>query len=275
MHINPHKCETILFHLPLRFVSNAIRKLINEFYINFKLDNNTVTKIEHKKIVKYLSIHLDYLFRLNNHIDIQLEKARSAYKKYRRLFFNKQLEPKAKIIFYTLLIRPILTYASPIWWNINAATMERIRKFERSCLRAALHMYRSPSSNYTHMYSNKELYKAANISRIDVFILDLTRNYYNNFTNINNKIVQSYKNIYTDWQEKAKTGYFPPHYFPSFDNAGLIQNSDNIPIIYHYSRHRANKTINYNIEDCTIPSTNMKYCISISPRDDSNFLRLS
>ena len=88
-----------------------------------------------------------------------------------------------------LLIRPIITYGVPIWWNTNAATMEKFRRFERSCLRAALNLYRSPESNYKHMYSNHVLYKEASIPRIDIFILDLIRNYYNNLTYIPNAIV--------------------------------------------------------------------------------------
>ena len=238
--------------------------LIKNFNIKIKNSNNTYTAIKHQKLVKYLGIHLDYLFKLNDHISIQLNKAKAAYKKYYRLFFNSQLEPRAKIIIYILLIRPIITYAVPIWWNINAATIEKIRKFERSCLRAALNMYRTPTTNYKHMYSNKELYNAANIPRIDNFMIDLTRNYYQNIANIDNKIVKSFQQNNIDYQDRANTGYFPPHFFTAFDNAGLIQNSDNIPIIYHYTRHKANKYIKYTTEDCITYSSDIKYSTSIS-----------
>ena len=89
----------------------------------------------------------------------------------------------------------------------------------------------------------------------------LTRNYYQNIVNIPNKIVQSLKNTKSHFRERARSGYFSPHYFTGFDSASLIQNSNNIPLIYHYSRHLAIKSISYSK---TI----------ISPVDSCNFLRL-
>ena len=74
LRINHKKCETILFHEPLRFISLARREKIKKFSINFNSSNNTQHKIEHKKIVKYLGLNIDYLCKLNNHIFIQLKR---------------------------------------------------------------------------------------------------------------------------------------------------------------------------------------------------------
>lgn len=116
--INPSKCETILFHKLLRFLSKKIWNEIKLFEISF---TNTITHIiDHKKSVKYLGVQLDYLFRFNLHIQTQLEKAKKSFKAYSRIFYNKILTPKAKIICYLLLIRLLITYASPIWWNMSA-----------------------------------------------------------------------------------------------------------------------------------------------------------
>lgn len=76
------------------------------------------------------------------------------------------------------MIAPILIYAVPVWYNQSASLMEKIRTFERSCLRACLSKFRSAHSNYQHFTTNKILYNASGIPRIDNFAIKLIRNYY-------------------------------------------------------------------------------------------------
>lgn len=169
--INPSKCETILFHKPLRFLNRSRR-----FHINIAIQNsNSSFTIQHTKSVRCLGVQIDYLLKFNIHVNTQIQKVTNLFRKYNRIIFHKSLSQRAKIICYLLLIRPIITYAAPIWWNMNAARRERIRKFERNCLRAALHIYRKIDS--THFINNKTLYNLADIPRIDNHILKLTRDY--------------------------------------------------------------------------------------------------
>jgi len=104
--------------------------------------------VPHKFCVKYLGVSLDDRMIFKKHVRIQLEKARTAFWKLKRLFYSKHLKKRIKIICYQALIRPIITYGCPIWYNISASLMEKVRVFERQCLRACLSTYRSASSNY-------------------------------------------------------------------------------------------------------------------------------
>ena len=267
--INPAKCETILFHRPLRFLNGNIRKQIKNFKIQLH-EADTVHTIEHKKEVRYLGVQLDYLLRLTAHINIQLYKAKKAFRGYANLFFNKSLSQKSKLICYMLLIRPIISYAAPIWWNTGAATLEKIRKFERSCLRTALHVFRYSDSKY--FISNKEIYNLANIPRFDNFIIQCIRNYYAYLPTIENIYLHSYCSINpVEITAKATTGYLPPHSFLFFDREGYIQNADNVPILYHIPRHHSNKKFDH---DPDAPPT-LKYSMIIPDRDFKNFTRLS
>lgn len=245
-------------------ISSTKRNSIKNFHIVHK-EEEKQQKITHKKIVRYLGVHIDELLRLNTHLSIQLQKANKSFKRLSRLFYNKNIEKRAKVILYMLLTRPIITYACPIWWNISASKMEKLRRFERTCLRATLNMYRSPNSNFMRKYSNKNLYETANIPRIDLFILKLTRNYLKDLPSIPNKIINSFATT-PFFRSKIESGYFPPQYFMHLDHKGLIQNEKNIPIIYHLPRHQNNKFINYSYEntnDCTL----FKYNTSLSRRD--------
>lgn len=267
LRISPTKCETILFHKPLRFLGNRKRELIRDFKIKIK-----DTTIPHKQTVKYLGVQLDHLLRLNEHISKQITKANNAWKAHCRLFFSKKLDHRAKIICYLLLIRPIVTYATPIWWNTSASQMERLRKFERRCLRAALHIYRH-TDEPTHMVGNKTLYQTANIPRIDNFIIQLTRDYLNKLPNSTNTIIKKLAeppNI--DRTHQATSGYIPPQAFTHFDKKGIIQNSTNTPIIYHIRRNQANKSLPTSYEE--IDERNTVYSKAIPDRDENDFARI-
>ena len=267
---NASKSETILFHKPLRFISQKLRDSIKNFQISIISANDENTKIDHKKSVKYLGVH--YLLRLNDHVKIQLEKATKAFKKYCRLFMCKNLHPRAKIICYLLLIRPIITYACPVWWNISASLMEKVRKFERSCIRMCLHKYRQTDSK--KFISNNNLYNEASIPRIDSFIIKLSRDYYNNNIKINNDLIQSFAQInQQNILGASMSGYIPPQYFIYYDKAGIIQDHNNTPLIYHIPRHQSNKKLPYSYNDIDV--NNLVYSTSLPLIDINNCQRVS
>lgn len=262
LRINPGKCETILFHKPLRMLGNKVRSEIKDFVIKIHQDG-THHEVGHKKSVKYLGVQLDYLLRLNQHILTQLTKAKNAFRANSRLFFNRSLTPRAKVICYLLLIRPLLTYASPIWWNTCAATMEKLRKFERSCLRACLHLYRIPETK--RFFSNKTLYDKAKIPRIDCFITRLNRDYFSSLSRIDNIFLKECRTIdETLCIDRARTGYLHPHSFMYFDGLGCIQDVNNVPVLYHFPRHSANKTLD---PERVVDVSGHKYAKTIPERD--------
>lgn len=173
MNINISKCETILFRPPVGKCDNDIKKNWKDFGIKSK-DN---VNIPNKQVVKYLGIHLDKFLYFNKHIDLQLIKARKAFFLYKYKFFPNHIETRVKILLYQSLIRPILTYGCQIWFNISPSYMEKLRVFERKCLRACTSLYRSPNSQFTKYVSNRKLYNTAKVSRIDNFIIHLIRNH--------------------------------------------------------------------------------------------------
>lgn len=152
---------------------------------------------------------IDYLFKLYPYIIAQLQKAKNAFEANSRIFFNKTLTPKIKIICYLLLIRPLLTYASPIWWNTSASTFEKLRKFERHSLRVCLHFFRDQESK--KLFSNQKLHDKAIIPRIDNFIIKINRDYFANLKNINDKYLTNYSNSGpANYKNEMSTGYLPP-----------------------------------------------------------------
>ena len=115
------------------------------------------------------------MLRLDTHPKIQLQKARKSFRTNCKLFREKYIDSKSKFIRYQLLIRPLITYASPCWFNTNALQMENMRTFERACLRVCLQKYRNPLHDFKKHIRNDTLYNEAEIPRIDTFIINNIR----------------------------------------------------------------------------------------------------
>ncbi|CAG5087800.1 Protein of unknown function [Cotesia congregata] len=271
LRVSPEKCMTIVFRKPARFVTKAKRVNNEKFVIEtFKPDTRELTKIPTKSVVKYLGMNIDYLAKCNDHLDQQLIKARNSFRSLNRLFHNRHISPRAKVICYQLLIRPLLTYAAPVCWNLGAAQMEKVRRFERACLRTALSMHRRPETDYQHRICNKEIFDAPNIPRIDNHQLKLTRDYFSKTKDINNNIIKNLRVTTGDTHIKAQKGLLQPQDFTVLDKLGFIQDGYNIPILYHKSRHKGDKSINLT----TFKDSPSKYSIALPKRDQIDLHRL-
>lgn len=140
-------------------------------------------------------------------------------------------------------MRPVFTYACPVWFNISPSIMESLRKFERSCLRACLGKYYTPESNFTRYFSNQIIYDEANIPRCHNFIIKLTRNHILQCENVENILVNQFYHPAIETMERHLVGGFvPPEAFPLLDARGYIQNNFNEPLLYHRKRHAFKKT---------------------------------
>ncbi|XP_046835605.1 uncharacterized protein LOC124431579 [Vespa crabro] len=219
---------------------SAVTKIDNLKLTTIDIHTNELTEIPKKRIVKYLGVHIDHLLKLNKHYSVQLDKAKKAFKLNSRIFYSKNLTTKAKIICYGLLVRSILTYAVPILWNTGPTIIEKIRRFERFCLRSCLRKHRTAESDYKRRIKNETVYNNANINRIDCFSLKITRKYFNNIDGTNNSLIT---NLISQEEDsilsKLNSGYFPPELFIYCDKNGLIQNHNNLPLKYHRRRHSA------------------------------------
>lgn len=241
LRLNPEKYQSILIRRP----SNTVTKINGNKNHTIQLSTHipgtlNIISVPHCKSVKYLGLHIDELLRLDYHITNQLKKAAQTFMINANLFNNKSLSTKAKIICYQLMLRPIITYASSLWWNVGATQMEELRKFERSCLRACISNTWSRKSNYTRRTSNKIIYEQAGIPRIDNYIIKVTRNYLSDLHKIKNNLINNLDRVDAAGHvERKKKGYLYPKDFMKCDYDGLIQDDNNIPI--HFKRHRRNK----------------------------------
>lgn len=221
--INASKCENVIWRKTYNYLNKLCRSYVEDFQTNDNDENGIIHPIPTVNGVKYLRMQLDYVFRLNSHIKTQLNKANKDLRANGRIFLNHELTPKTKIICYMLLIRPIITYAAPIWQNASASIIKKIKAFERNCLRHCLRAYRTLSSRFEKYISNKTLYDITGIPRIDIYLLQLTRNYLAKEYIIKSKVGYDLRRLNNQQHiQMFKSGYTTPHSFIIADSMDLL-----------------------------------------------------
>lgn len=165
---NPAKCEAIVFKGPARNHNRQANKLHR--CIDIKIRNQSIPL---SPAVKYLGVTFGNNGLHNRHVDALLVKAGGALHAIGPIMRTRDgLNTKVRLLCYKQLIRPILAYGFCAWSSISSAQMEKIRVFERKCLRTCIG-YRRPIGDYKYM-SNKQLYEKANVERIDRYLVKLT-----------------------------------------------------------------------------------------------------
>lgn len=82
--------------------------------------------------------------------------------------------------------------------------------------------------------------ECSNNGKIKSLIIKLNRDYFNNLKKTNNSELKKVNSMVPVKAEKYnKSGYMFPHMFMYYDSLDLIQDYNNLPIIYHHS-HRIN-----------------------------------
>lgn len=129
-------------------------------------------KIPYSSKIKYLGVLLDRKLNFNAHTQEIHRKARQAtHFIWPFLKPDSSLDEELKIRLITTYIRPILTYASPVWSSTNINNLQKLEVTENKCLRQVLG-YRPIE------ISNKNLWKKANWLRLCKLIYRRTNNFF-------------------------------------------------------------------------------------------------
>lgn len=158
--LNNNKTEHIVFS----------RKFTNtKVYEPLRVEEMRIQQAQNS--VKYLGIHLDKRMSFIHNTKNLINKAQNAIRVlYPLLNRNSKLSISTKRLLYTAIIRPILTYASPVWCSMSKTSMTKIQRIQNKCLRLVLN-----KEWYTTI---NELHELSGLERIETFIKRLSRNFY-------------------------------------------------------------------------------------------------
>lgn len=128
--INPAKTQAIIFPF-----NNQRRRLPTAA---LTLGN---TPIEYTASVKYLGVTLDSKLIFRDHINMIRNKAtRCVSAVYPLIGRRSNLSVKNKFLIFKAIIRPILTYASPIWIHAAISNRKNLQVIQNKCLKMILNL---------------------------------------------------------------------------------------------------------------------------------------
>lgn len=180
MKLNIGKCENI------KIVGTGAYPNSRKLKVSIILNNNLIKNV---KVMKYLGLHLTEKFNFNTHVSKILIKAKAAFANYLKVLNRKcKISNKIKIICYKQILRPIFMYAFPVWFNISKTTMNNLKIFERKCLRNCTGLFMRHNKKY---YSNKTIYKEANIEELDIFLIKQALKFLNSLELSENTLIQN------------------------------------------------------------------------------------
>lgn len=141
---------------------------------------------------------------------------------------TKGLSYTIKMLCYKQLIRPVIPYGFPAWTNISPPQMERLRMFERKCIRSCVESRRKPD-HYKYIH-NTDLYAQGNLERIETYMIRLCLNTFHKWPDsppFNDCLQQSIEYL-DDTRFKNK----PPSYILHLAINDRLYNGST-PILYH------------------------------------------
>lgn len=159
--INPIKTQAIIFPY------NKSPKRIPRRELVFGNDRITVSNN-----VKYLGVVLDKKLIFKTHINEMCTKTIKCFKALWPLLNKRSLlNFKNKNLLYKSVIRPILTYACPIWYTAANSHLKKLQIIQNKCLKMI--------NNKHWRYPTHRLHLETNYEKIIEFIARLNTNYFN------------------------------------------------------------------------------------------------
>jgi hypothetical protein len=173
MRLNPTKTESILF---------THSRIMREKMKTNKITFNGAAQ-EWLPSVKYLGVILDPKLLMKQNIINNITKARKATGiLYPLLKKNSTVPLQSKITLYRSYIRPILTYACPVFANAAKTHIQKMQVTQNKNLRMVLSAPFRTRINLLH--------KRTNIPTVKNFITKLTENFYRQSAKSDNGLVK-------------------------------------------------------------------------------------
>ena len=119
LNLNPSKCETI-----------CISYRCSPPAANYRLNNHALST---KPVVRYLCIFINYHLKWSDHVKHITAKATRSLNVLRHSLYT--CPPSVKSAVYKYVVRPILEYASPVWYLHSSGDIKQLESVQRRAAR--------------------------------------------------------------------------------------------------------------------------------------------
>lgn len=136
---------------------------------------------------KYLGVILDRKLTFKHHIESMIKKASAASFSSLYCLINRKSPASvdSKVRIYKSFIRPILTYACPVFANSASCHLKKLQIFQNKILRMVQNIH------WSDFKSIKEIHDSANTPLMSNFISRLTDNFYAKVVHHSNSLLSS------------------------------------------------------------------------------------
>lgn len=169
--VNVNKSEAIVFS---RKFTN------NKMFRPLRVGNMLIPQKSH---VKYLGVQLDSRLRFGHHLKTLHQKLYTATRYLYPLLAKKSaLNQRNKKLLYTVMLRPIITYASPVWMGVSKTALRPLQSYQNKMLRLITNKDR-----YTKI---TELHQLTDIPTLREHIQELGTKFYRDLEIHDNEYIQ-------------------------------------------------------------------------------------
>ena len=103
------------------------------------VNNTPIPWLDKQTPLKYLGMELDTRLTYKHHVTRKLGQAYGRLTKLYPLINKKSpLRTDCTLLLYKSLLRPILTYACPVWFSVSSTTRHKLESFQNKVLRLAV-----------------------------------------------------------------------------------------------------------------------------------------
>jgi hypothetical protein len=184
IHLNESKTEFSIFTKSTKM----LQKIRND-----KIVYNNLS-FEWKPSLKYLGVILDNKLLFKDHIDYVVKKANDTCFSSIYCLLNRKSHASldSKLRIYKALIRPMLTYACPIFANAAKCHINKLQLLQNKILRMILNV------RWDDFKSTIDIHDSANIPLISNFIQKISDNFYSKSNSHHNSLIANLGNYDQD-----------------------------------------------------------------------------
>ncbi|GFV15997.1 RNA-directed DNA polymerase from mobile element jockey [Trichonephila clavipes] len=145
------------------------------------------TPLQWSQSTKYLGLVLDKKLTWKHHILHARDKFRHALRLiYPLICRNSEMDMYNKVLLYTAVLRPIISYGCPVWGYAAKTNINILEVAQNSIIRTI-----TKANRYTR---NSNIYKALKLPPFKKYIQNLAKKFFANLPNINNSNLMNLEN---------------------------------------------------------------------------------
>ena len=245
--INLGKTKIVLFRESLNTMEAQNREWVSGFCIRglarVDMHGDVVfgDELEVVSSYKYLGVELDEFLKFDRHVEALVKSAQKVGGTFKCLLRRSGVPLDRKLLIYKAVMRPLLTYACPVWLLLTPFLMGKIIKQEYHTLCGIFGRLRRRNGRF---WSYRSRISRAGIPGIDYLMIWFTRRYLERLDGKEWTRVNRAEPNWSREMELVRNRCFTTEGFMFLDRLKLIQNSEGKNVFSNINRHGLSGSFN-------------------------------